>query len=88
MKRGTRRIIRDNDARLRRILRVRDARRQRLAREPEALHLERLAFLAQLSGKLACEHGFTPDELLEAEAALRVPPCARQAALPLVVRPT
>lgn len=56
---------------------------RRMACINNAVRVDRLALLAQLSGKLACEHGLSTDELLDAEAALRLPPRARQPMLPL-----
>lgn len=55
---------------------------QRMARLREAERIDRLLFLAQLAGRLGAAN-FTPAELLEAEAALREPPRARQSVLPL-----
>lgn len=54
---------------------------RRFAREPEVVRVQRLAMLAELSGKI--ERGdFTRRELLESEAALRVSPSSPQHALP------
>lgn len=54
---------------------------RRFAREPEVVRVQRLAMLAELSGKI--ERGdFTARELLESEAALRIPPSSPQRALP------
>ena len=66
--------------------RVRERRNglRRMSRINATERADRMTLLAQLAGKLSCEHGFSADELMEAEASLRLPPRSRQAALPLV----
>lgn len=65
-----------------RIRRERRDDRRRLAHLGDAAHAERMLFLAQLAGRIEAAD-FSADELLEAEAALRQPPRARQASLAL-----
>jgi hypothetical protein len=54
---------------------------QRFAREPAAQREQHLAQLRELYGRLDGE--FSREELIEAEAALHVPPHSKQQALPL-----